>query len=71
MAVRGPSGTQLDVPIPKAVSPAPLELTIYAALNSDGMTWCVCIHLLLGPEQPGKVPDLSEKHQRTHRRPAP
>lgn len=45
LAVQAPPGTQLDVPIPKAVSSASLKATVVytpaAALNSDGGDLCV------------------------------
>lgn len=70
MAVRAPSGTQLDVPIPKAVSSASLEPAVVSrfVLSLFQMGgFSMCIHLLAGLEQPHKVPDPPEKHQWAHR----
>lgn len=66
LAVRAPAGTQLEVPIPKAVSLEALNRRMtfyYGRLESHD-----CISLILpGAEQPCKVPDLSEEHQWANR----
>lgn len=70
LAVRAPTGTQLDVPIPKAVSPASLEpAVVYCFWFSFILVRCfsMIVCLLSGPELPGKVPGLPEKHQWANR----
>lgn len=66
LAVRAPSGTQLDVPIPKAVSSASPEPDLLCSLAFLGVFLRMVYYVhtpLSGPELPGKVPDPSEKHQ--------
>lgn len=70
LAVRAPAGTQLEVPIPKAVSVEPLDATIEWCFIMDDLKATI-VHLIpSGAKQPCKVPDLSEEHQWANRCPA-